>query len=332
MSSKRVVLAPLRGITTYTYRNVFKENFGGIDDAISPFISTTKDRKVSIKLVKDILPKNNVNGYPLVPQILGNNAEDLIPFVEKIKELGYSEINWNLGCPAPMVTKKIKGSGLLPRPDIVENYLKVLSSIEGIDYTVKVRAGLEKNDDIFKLLPLFEEYNCKEITVHPRTGFQLYRGEADRDIFEKVYNSTSLPLIFNGDIFSIEDYKIVTSRFPDIIGVMLGRGVLINPFLPAQIKGDSIPDSPNKLIYSFMQTLFDEYSKVLYGDFQIMGKMKELWKYMEFSFPEAKRDIKKILKTTSVPKYQKRVDQLFESHTFTPPKAFCDLEAISGAH
>lgn len=322
----KIIMAPLRGVTTAIYRRVYKSHFDGVDSAMAPFISTAKEAKVSNKLVRELLPENNIDSYPLIPQLLGNEAEDLPPFVNKLIEIGCDEVNWNLGCPAPMITKKKRGSGLLPFPEIVEEYVEKLSSFEDIAYSVKVRAGLQSEDELLKLLPLFEKHNCKEITVHPRTGIQGYTGRANPDFFQRVSESTTLPLVYNGDILYKEYYDEIMNRFGKrVSGLMLGRGLLVNPFLPSQIKGDTLPENASQKVQDLMTDIFEEYRKVLFGEKPVLGRMKELWRYLQFSFPERERKVKKIIKSTTFSTYQKRVDELFKT-PFIPPTSYPELE------
>ncbi len=329
----RLIMAPLRGVTPATYRKTYKKYFDGITEAMAPFITTIKEKKVNIKLLKDILPENNQNSYSMVPQVLGNNPEDLDPFIERIKEVGFSEINWNLGCPAPMITKKMRGSGLLAHPEKVEAYLKKLASIEDISYSVKVRLGFESPKEILELLPLFEEYNISELIVHPRTGKQLYHGRPDHDVFNEIYQKTTLSLIYNGDIFSVDEGEKVLKRFPNISGIMLGRGILINPFLAAELQGKEIVGNRGEMVASFMRELAENYNDLYRGgDKPVLGKMKELWKYLSLSFPEAKKEVKNIFKAPTLERYYMRVDELFEKHEYQAPTENLDLSLISGLH
>ncbi len=320
----RIVMAPLRGVTTATYRRIYKAHFNGVTEAMAPFISTTKAANISNNHIKDILPINNENSYPVIPQIIGKEPLDLPPYINKFREIGCTEVNWNLGCPAPMVTKKMRGSGLLPHPERVDAYTKVLQDCEEMEYSVKVRAGLNNENEILELLPILERNGCKEITVHPRTASQGYTGRANPEVFQRIIDRTSLPLLYNGDIVSIESYNAIQSQFGDrLSGVMLGRGILINPFLPMQIQGESIPDNGKEIIRDLMTHLYEAYSEELNGIKPVLGRMKELWQYFPLSFPDGQRAIKKILKCTSADTYKRRVDQLFETD-FIPPTEYTE--------
>jgi len=321
-----IIMAPLRGVTTSTYRKVYKSLFEGIDSAMAPFIPTGPEIKVSDRLVKDVLPENNINSYPVIPQIIGNRPEEVPAFLNKLIELGLPEVNWNLGCPAPMVAKKKRGSGAIQHPELIESYVKVLDEHPGIKYSIKIRAGFSDPSELYALLPIFEKHHCSRLIVHPRTGQQAYRGRADVNAFAEVCRQTTLPLVYNGDVFSIKLYNEIIPPLGDrISGLMLGRGILINPFLPALIKGKEIPSNANERIYELMKKLFEAYSEELFGENPVLGRMKELWQYLHYSFPEGKQNIKKILKCTSFSAYQREEEKLFAT-PFIPPQEYPDLE------
>jgi tRNA-dihydrouridine synthase B len=116
MASLQLYLAPLRGFTDYIYRNAFDGHFDGFDGALAPFIPTVTTDRLKPSHFKDVLPENNLT-MPIVPQIISNQPDDFINLAVRLHDLGYPSVNWNLGCPFPMVAKKQRGSGLLPYPE-----------------------------------------------------------------------------------------------------------------------------------------------------------------------------------------------------------------------
>ena len=99
-NQKKIILylAPLRGLTEYIYRNAFSRHFDGFDAAVSPFIPTLTAARFKRSHLKDVLPENN-HAMPIIPQIIGNNPGDFIPLAQRLFDLGYETVNWNLGCP-----------------------------------------------------------------------------------------------------------------------------------------------------------------------------------------------------------------------------------------
>ncbi|MEX1327452.1 MAG: tRNA-dihydrouridine synthase family protein, partial [Desulfobacterales bacterium] len=235
MTTFQLYLAPLRGFTDYIYRNTFTGHFDGFDGALAPFIPTVTADRFKPSHFKDILPENNPT-LPIVPQIIGNQSADFINLAVRLFDLGYTSVNWNLGCPFPMVAKKHRGSGLLPYPERIDAFLeKTVSSIPN-RLSIKTRLGRRTINDIFKLMPIFNRYPLKEIIIHPRTGIQMYVGKTDLDTFERCLAQSVHRIIYNGDITDLKTFQDVFGRFEDIDGWMIGRGAVTNPFLPAIIK------------------------------------------------------------------------------------------------
>jgi len=145
----RLYMAPMKGFTDHLFRSAFADHFGGFDLAVAPFITSKQGPRIKSKYVKDVLPENNTR-MPVVPQILSKTAADFIVLANYLYDLGYDTVNWNLGCPYPMVANKQRGSGMLPYTDRILAFLdRVIPEIRG-SLSIKVRLGWEENADIFR--------------------------------------------------------------------------------------------------------------------------------------------------------------------------------------
>jgi tRNA-dihydrouridine synthase B len=183
MNTPLLILAPMRGITTMHYRKVFVRHFHGLDIEMAPFISTVRAERIHSKLLKDVLPENS-SGLPLIPQLIGNNADDFVHMATALHDLGYNEINWNLGCPHKPIRKKQRGSGLLPHPDRIDILLNEICDRSPCRVSVKVRLGVSDPSELMKVIPVLNRYPLSEIIIHPRTAEQMYDGQVDLDAFE----------------------------------------------------------------------------------------------------------------------------------------------------
>ncbi len=306
-------LAPIRGLTDCIFRSTFCRHFNGFDIAVAPFISTVHKAKIGNSHLKDIIPENNTQ-MPVIPQIMGNDPEGFINLSKKLFDLGYNTVNWNLGCPFPMVARKKRGSGLLLFPERIDSLLdKVLPMIPN-ELSIKTRLGRNKKDEIFKLLPIFNKYPLTEIIIHPRTGIQMYKGIVDIDVFEKCISLSKHPVVYNGDINDFNTFTSLSNRFKLIDRWMIGRGALANPFLPHIIKTGK-DDIPDKLIKfkTFYDELFNQYDQILSGPTHIVDRMKGFWFYFSRSFKDNKKILKKIHKLDNRKKYIKIVANFFDS-------------------
>ena len=159
----------MRGITTMHYRRAFVRHFHGLDIEMAPFISTVGADRINPRLLKDVLPSTN-SGLPLIPQLIGNNADDFVQMAHALHELGYNELNWNLGCPHKPIRKKRRGSGLLPHPDAIDAILEQICDRSQCKISVKVRLGVSDKSDLMKLIPVLNQYPLSEVIIHPRTA------------------------------------------------------------------------------------------------------------------------------------------------------------------
>jgi len=305
-------MAPLKGITDALYRRVYCNHFTGLDRCIAPFINPQSGSGYSDKLIGDLLPQLNC-GLPLVPQILNTDAEGFLGLGQRLYELGYQEINWNLGCPVKMVAGKKRGSGLLPYPEQIITLLDAVIPRLKPKLSIKMRLGYNDVSESRALLPRLDDYPLSEIILHPRLGVQLYRGTTDPEEFEFCANLTQHTLVYNGDIASAADYSRLAEKFPTINRWMLGRGLIANPFLPQEIKGRIIP-GPEKLtiLTAFHDELYQAMKERLSGPGHLLGKMKQVWIYFIGSFPGKEKLLKKITRAGSEQSYLAAVRNVME--------------------
>jgi tRNA-dihydrouridine synthase B len=308
-------LAPLHGLTNFVFRNSYFRHFSGFDCATTPFIISKHRIDLNNKLLKDILPENNAL-TPVIPQILSNNPRDFLHLSRNIIDLGYTEINWNLGCPFPMVADKQRGSGLLPYPEKIESFLETVFSELNISLSLKIRLGRETADEIFDLIPVFNKFPLKKIIIHPRTGVQMYEGRVDLEKFSEAAKLLRHEIVYNGDITDLDTFRSLKKQFGFIREWMIGRGALINPVLPEQIKTDMRTPAAAERILAYHDELVSAYSAVLFGPVHVMDKMKEIWSYLGRSFTNSEKIIRKISKSRTMEEYDKAVDAVFEKETW----------------
>jgi tRNA-dihydrouridine synthase B len=299
-----LILAPLRGFTDAVFRNTFQRHFQGIAEAVAPFVTSIKGRRIKPSHLLDLAPDDN-RGVPVVPQILSNRPDEFVRLASTLFEMGYREINWNLGCPYPMVAKKMRGSGLLPHPDKIDRMLeKILDQFPG-NLSVKTRLGRFSADEMEGLIPVFNRYPLARVIVHPRTGVQMYTGGVDLAAFETCLDQIDHPVVYNGDINDLGRFQSLASRFPDVSGWMLGRGLVANPFLPEMIQRESRQTgNPNTRFKIFHDDLVDEYCRRFSGPAHVLDRMKGFWRYFADGFADARHILKKIRKAGSLDGYR----------------------------
>lgn len=305
----KLYFAPLEGITTNIYRSVHLRLFGGCDGYFSPFLTTSENERITQKTLKDILPEKN-EGQNLCVQVLSNNAEILLPFLRSLKDVGYDEVNINLGCPSGTVVGKNRGSGLLRFPDLIDSFLYSLFACGGIKISVKTRIGFSSPEEFPRLLEIYNKYPLSLLTVHPRTRSMLYGGEPDMTAFDYAYANSKNPLCYNGNICSAEDYEKIKTKYPNLHGVMIGRGAVKNPALFREIRGGAALTKDDLMKYA--QVLTEEYFALFKNDTFTLHKLKEIWLYVMQNYPDETKITKSVKKANRLSDFSEAVKSIPE--------------------
>lgn len=314
-SIPQIYLAPFQGVTTYTYREVYTKYFGGIDKLFTPFFTGIHKAKSLEKRAVD-LNFTHQNSVEVVPQVLSKDAEEILRFADVCQSKGFKEINWNLGCPYPMVANKKRGSGILPYPDMVNEILEKVMPQLDINFSIKCRLGYFSEVEILNIIDVFNLYKIFELTIHARTGKQLYTGEVKLEAFKKTIDKSNIEIVYNGDIFSKIDFEKFNNDFKVIDKWMVGRGMLRDPFLPAIIKGNVVSDIDQQpwIINKFVTDLYIAYRKKMNDRLQAINVMKELWGFMSLSFDNPQKVFNRIKKTKTFDDYEEAVAAVFRNH------------------
>jgi tRNA-dihydrouridine synthase len=300
-------LAPLEGITGHIFRSCQLKHFGGVDKYFTPFITPSEKGVLGTKYLRDILPENNV-GQNLVPQILTNSAKGFVTMCKSFEQYGYDEFNLNLGCPSGTVVSKGRGSGFLAHTDELDAFLNNIFKSD-LKISVKTRIGVENPNEFYKLLEIYNQYPISELIIHPRTRKDMYKNFPDFDMYAYAEENSKNKLCYNGDIFDASDYKKIVGKLKNTDTVMIGRGVIANPALPAIIKNNETVTKDR--IKAFYYDVYDGYKDMLSGNTPLMYKMKELLLYMSSIFKESEKIMKKVKKAKNITDLNSAVNELF---------------------
>ena len=213
-------LAPMESVTGYVYRNAYHAMFGDMDKYVTPFIAPSKKKILKTRERKDVAPEHNQGMY-VVPQILTNDAEQFLTTCNMLSELGYQEVNLNLGCPMATVVSKKKGSGFLEDPERLDRFFDAV--FEGISklpeersckVSVKTRIGVEFPEEFADILRVYNRYPISEVIIHPRLQKDFYNNHPNLGVFAEALKECVHPVCYNGDIFTVEDYHAFREKFP----------------------------------------------------------------------------------------------------------------------
>ena len=302
--------APLEGITGSVFRRTYDRFFGGIDAYYTPFVTTRDGGIMKKKELRDILPENNP-GITLIPQIMTTKADEFVQAATHMQELGYTEVNLNLGCPSGTVVPKGKGSGFLREPEKLDRFLFEIYEKCPLAISIKARIGFASPEEFPALLDIFKKYPMRMLILHLRTREEWYQGSVHPEVFRYAWetladgDSTRAEdiLCYNGDIKTAEDVEQIGSEFPELQHVMIGRGLLSHPGFAGNVtkKADF---TDRKVVLEFIRALQAEYEEVLYGETPVLFKMKEMWTHLQESFPEDEKLFKRIKKTKHLRDYE----------------------------
>ena len=311
--SQTLLSSPLQGFTDFKFRNAFHHFFGGIDTFYSPYIRLNGKMVIKNSYQRDLLPENNTT-LEVIPQIITNNAEEFLFVSKYVQELGYKELNWNLGCPYPMVTKRGMGSGLISDAEKINDILHRVHNESDILVSMKMRMGYETPEEILDVLPILDSYPLKNIAIHARIGKQLYKGGTNLEEFQKCLDNSKHKMYYNGDITSVAAFKKLQERFPNIDHWMIGRGLIADPFLPSMLKNntDKYPKNRFDIFNEFHDRIFEEYNAALSGPTPIKMKMLGFWEYFSQSFSNPQKTYKKIKKAGNIKAYAIAVREIIK--------------------
>ncbi len=311
MQNISITLAPLQGYTDWVFKKVYQEYFSSIDQYYTPFLVLQNNGTLKTAHQREI----SAISSNLTPQILCGSSDEMQFFEQYLSDLGYTTMNWNMGCPYPMVTRRKKGSGLLPYPDKVEEILAKGYSHQ-IKLSVKMRLGLNDPSEIDAILPILNQHGIAEIIIHPRVATQLYKGNANQQMFAAIQKNYPQQLTYNGDILTFENFNELKELVPELQRVMIGRGILMDYWLADKIKGNPIPSAEERfrLLEKFHASIFQLYGSFLSGDTQMLQKLKPFWEYFSFHFNNQRKVFKQIKKANSLEKYQRAVTFAFQQN------------------
>ncbi len=302
----QIYLAPLQGLTDWIFRESFTQHIGSFDKTFTPFVRVQNGDFFRPSQCNDLLPEHNHFQKP-VPQFLGNDTESFKRFENLCLENNYTEANINMGCPYPMVTGRKMGAGILSHPEIVSELLKGIFASTNLKISIKCRLGMENPTELEQLIPVFNDYPLSEIIIHPRIGKQQYKGSVNAEAFVKLAEQIKHPVFYNGDILTAEDAERIQKLIP-VAGIMIGRGVLQNPFLLDEIRNkEIILEEKRTKLRNFHLGIIENCKQKYSGDGHFLKRLEEMWSYHAENFINGKKVLKQIKKCRTFAEYEEIV-------------------------
>ncbi len=222
----RILLSPMAGYTDVAFRTLCARYGAGL--VVTEFISSNTIVNADLTTLRQV--QTSSEEKPLAFQLFGNDI-DLILKASKIIETKCDLININMGCPAPNIVQQGSGSAMLENPELIGNIIKKLVDNLSVPVTIKIRAGVSKeNINAVAIAKIAEKNGCAAICIHPRTQQQGYKGDADWDIIRQIKDAVTIPIIGNGGVIDeLTAEKMFQETNCDFI--MIGRAALGDPMI-----------------------------------------------------------------------------------------------------
>lgn len=296
----KIYIAPVQGHTDAAWRHFHRKHYGEGHKYFTPFMRI-EHGAVREKDLRDFMNPMN-DGLDLEPQVIFADMEELQVLLTTLHKAGAKAVNLNIGCPFPLQTRKGRGAGFIANISEAEKMPELLATYPDIKFSVKMRLGMESPEEWKGIMPYLNLCQLDRIYVHPRTARQQYGGELNYAGFAEILQESKNPVAFNGDIKTPEDIKVVAERFPDTDGIMVARGILGRPSLAAEYAGGEwTRERRIEKMKEFHRDLLTHYTETLFGDSQILSKIKPFWEYAEEEI--GRKAWKALKKTNSLPKY-----------------------------
>ena len=271
--------APMEGLTDRVWRQAQQKWFGPEGTAhryYAPFLSPPENRVLIKKKMAELAPAANP-GAPVIPQLLAKDGELAAWMIGELRALGYTEVNLNLGCPSGTVTAKGKGSGMLRDPAVLDAFLDaVFSHAEG-PISVKTRLGVSS--------------------------------QADRAAFAEALPRCTMPVCYNGDVTTPEELHALETQFPQLSGIMIGRGFIADPALLRRARGGT--GASREELRGYLDDLYHGYTELFGSAGCAVSRMKAHWFYLIHRFAGSEKLEKQLRKAREPWEYEVLVNQIF---------------------
>ncbi len=280
-----LILAPVAGHTDSLFRQVIKD-LGGCGLVVSELVSTEGMTRHHVRT--EHLTRFRESERPISIQIFGSDPVRMADSATMVESMGADIIDINVGCPVKKVVRQGGGSNLLRDLRLLEKIISAVRKAIKIPLTVKIRSGWDrKSINAVEVLKLAEGCGVEALAIHGRTRCDLFSGKSDWNVIKQVKEHARIPIVGNGDIFSPADAERMF-RETGVDGVMMGRGVLSNPWLIRQcwdhLSGNAVLQVGLAEKAEFMRSFLNRVR----GDAPppaALGKIKKIGGYLSKGFP-----------------------------------------------
>ncbi len=274
-----LTLAPMQDVTDGAFWTLI-HRYGGADVYWTEYLRVSASSTPEKRIIHDIT--TNTTGRPVVAQMIGNDIPSLVRTAKVLQELPIAAIDFNLGCPAPIVYRKCAGGGLLREPQRIDRILGALREAIQIKFTVKTRLGFSSVGEFDDLLQIFARHSLDALTVHARTVSQQYRLPVHYERIRQAVEAMPCPVIANGNVYSADQAVDLLAQ-TGARGLMIGRGVIRSPWLfnqvRQQLRGETVTMPTGRDVMEYVRALWDSQT---HADQPEKSQCERMKKFLNF--------------------------------------------------
>jgi tRNA-dihydrouridine synthase B len=331
-----LALAPMQDVTDLAFLRVMAA-YGGADVYYTEYFRVHTTSNLEKWILKSIT--HNPTGKPIIAQMIGNDIPSLVRTAKELQQYPIAAVDLNLGCPAPVVYRKCAGGGLLREPKRVDAILGALREAISIKFTVKTRLGFDSPDVFQELLPIFARHSIDLLTIHGRTVREMYRSEVHYDYIARAVQSVPCPVLANGNIYSARKTQQVLDQ-TGARGVMIGRGVIRNPWLFDQIRhlrrGGLLFIPTGRDVLNYIRTLYDATRPSGVTEGSQVQKMKKYANFIGLGVEPTGQFLHQIRRATTEAGFFRICEEFLGHDRPTPLEPFTlelkETDVLAGAH
>src|ERR1700722_15697009 len=335
-SSAMLALAPMQDVTDLAFWKLMTA-YGGADIYWTEYFRVRPDSHLEPHILASVT--GNPTGRPVIAQMIGNSIPDLVRSARELQQYPIAGVDLNLGCPAPIVYRKCAGGGLLREPKRVDAILGALRDAVTVKFSVKTRLGFDSPDVFDELLPIFARHSLDLLTVHGRTVKEMYRSEVHYDYIARAVKSVPCPVLANGNVYSARKAEEVLD-LTGAHGLMIGRGVIRNPWLFDQIRQHQrgepvfIPTGSDALKY--IRALFETVRPPQIREAAHIQKMKKYLNYIGLGIEPTGQFLHQIRRVTTEADFFKLCEAHLNHDRLMPLEPFAldlkETDVMAGEH
>jgi nifR3 family TIM-barrel protein len=275
-----LALAPMQGVTDLPFLKLIA-GYGGADVYVTEYFRVYATSRLDKHILKSVT--ENPTGRPVIAQMIGNDIPSLVRTARELQQYPVAAVDLNLGCPAPVVYRKGAGGGLLREPKRVDAILGALRDAVQTRFTVKTRIGFDSAEVFPELLPIFAKHSLDLLTVHARTVKEMYRTEVHYEFIARAVAALPYPVLANGNVYSAQKAAEVL-KSTGARGLMIGRGVIRNPWLFRQIRehqrGEALFMPHGVDVLAYVRALYEAVCSPAARESAQVQKMKKYMNYL----------------------------------------------------